>query len=301
MNKNYKEIFFDQGYIPNLKIFNKTYAENIYEEYLNYYYGKNNKRCDLVEHKSKTHLYFPWANKIIFEQKIIDVVTQIIGKDIVCWNSLIFHKKGNSKSWVSMHQDQNYWGIKEDKALTVSIALSNSTVENGCLKILPMSHKKKFHHEDLIDSNNLLARGQSINYKKNKIENKFIDIISEPGECVIFHSNIVHGSFQNNTDKDRVLYAMRFLTTDNKINKKLYYNYATLINGNNLENNFILEPTFPSSKIEDLKKLHKRIMITQFEKYLRLKVKLKFIVILFMFFFKYDFFRSIFYLIIKKT
>ena len=301
MNKNYKEIFFDQGYVPNLKIFDKTYADNIYNEYLNFNHQNNNKKCDLVEHKTKTHLYFPWANKIIFEQKILDVVTQIIGDDILCWNSLIFHKKANSKSWVSMHQDQNYWGIDDNKVLTVSLALSSSTVENGCLKLLPGSHKKKFEHKDLNDSNNLLARGQTIDYKKDKIESNFVNIVSEPGECVFFHSNMVHGSYQNNTSKDRVLYAMRFLTPDNMIDKKLYYNYATLIHGNNLEKNFILEPTLEKSSLQNLRKLHKKIIIMQFAKYLRIKVKFSIIVSFFMVFFTYDFFRSIFYSIIKKT
>lgn len=301
MNKDYKEIFFDQGFIPNVKIFDKSYADNICKEYLAFYYKNKNKRSDLVEHKSKSHLYFSWANKIIFDQKILDVVTKIIGNDVLCWNSLIFHKKANSKSWVSMHQDQNYWGIEENKALTVSIALSSSTVENGCLKLLPESHKIKFKHEDLSESNNLLARGQSIKYAKDKIEKNFVNIISEPGECVFFHSNIVHGSFQNNTNKDRVLYAMRFLTPDNKINKKLYYNYATLVHGNNEEKNFILEPTLEKSSMEHLKKLHKVIIKSQFAKYLRLKVKFSIIVSFFMLFFRYDFFRSIFYSLIKKT
>ena len=127
------------------------------------------------------------------------------------------------------------------------------------------------------------------------------NIISEPGECVFFHSNMVHGSFQNNTNKDRVLYAMRFVTPENKINKRLYYNYATLIHGNNSENNFVLEPTLEKSSMPYLKKLHKEIIITQFAKYLRLKVKFSIIVSFFMFFFKYDFFRSIFYSIIKRT
>ena len=78
MNKNYKEIFFDQGYVPNLKIFDKTYADNIYNEYLNFNHQNNNKKCDLVEHKTKTHLYFPWANKIIFHRFFGDPAASLL-------------------------------------------------------------------------------------------------------------------------------------------------------------------------------------------------------------------------------
>ena len=46
-----------------------------------------------------------------------------------------------------------------------------------------------------------------------------------------FHlDNIAHGSLPNNSNKTRFLYAMRFLTTDNKVNTT-YYNYATLVSG----------------------------------------------------------------------
>ena len=85
------------------------------------------------------------ADKIIFDQKILDVVTQIIGNDVLCWNSLIFHKKANSKSWVSMHQDQHYWGIEENKAITVSMALYSSFKMKIKLSDIN-AQPKMFHH-----------------------------------------------------------------------------------------------------------------------------------------------------------
>ena len=56
-----------------------------------------------------------------------------------------------------------------DKGLTVQIALSESSLENGCLKILPYSHKKNYNHHDKKDTNNLLARGQEVRLKKKKM------------------------------------------------------------------------------------------------------------------------------------
>ena len=48
-----------------------------------------------------------------------------------------------------MHQDQNYWGINKNKALNVSLALTESNIENGCLRLLPKSHLKDFTHTDI--------------------------------------------------------------------------------------------------------------------------------------------------------
>ena len=300
MNKEYREIFFDQGFISNMKIFEKQYINNVYEEYM-YFINKSESRQKIVEAKTKTHLFFPWANKIIFENKILDYVEQIIGKNIVCWNSLLFHKKPKSKNFVSMHQDQNYWNIKMDKGLTVSLAITDSTVENGCLQILPYSHKSKYQHIDLDDKSNMLARGQTIKFDNDKIVKQIKNIELEKGECCMFHGNIAHGSLKNNSTNHRILYAMRFLTPDNEINTSLYYNYATLVRGNNNLNNFINEPSLKNNSINELQKLHSEIVISQFSKYLRLKIKSNLLVKFFMFFLKKNFLRSILYKFLKKS
>lgn len=295
----YYETFFDKGFLTKIKIFEKQHIDKIFEDYLNF--TKSCKsRSDSVESKTKTHLFFSWANKIIFEKKIIDIVESIIGKNIICWNSLIFHKKPRTKNFVSMHQDQNYWNIKMDKGLTVSLALTDSSIENGCLRIIPYSHKKKYTHIDLNDKSNMLGRGQTIDFANENVENKIENLELERGECSIFHGNIVHGSLENKSDNHRVLYAMRFLTPDNKINTSLYYNYGTLVSGENSYGNFINEPSLNETTLISLRKLHNEIIISQFSKYLKLIIKNKFLVNFFMIFFKINFFRSCLYIFRKK-
>ncbi len=300
MNKEYRENFFDQGFISNIKIFEKNYANNIYDDYM-YFVNKNKNRQITFEAKTKSHLFFPWANRIIFEKKILDCVETLIGKNILCWNSLIFHKKPNSKNFVSMHQDQNYWNIKMNKGITVSLAITDSNAKNGCLKILPYSHHKKYEHIDLKDQSNMLARGQTINFKDETILKQIKNIELQKGECCIFHGNIAHGSEKNNSANHRILFAMRFLTPDNEINTSLYYNYATLVRGDNNYANFINEPSLKHNSIDDLQKLHSKIVISQFSKYLKLKLKVNLLVKFFMIFLKQKFFRNILYILLKKS
>lgn len=296
-----KSEFFNRGYLSSIDILNKEEAKQISTEYHNFLNQKNITQTEIVEHKSKTHLYFEWANKIIRNDKILSIVKKILGENLYCWNSLIFFKSPKSKKFVSMHQDQNYWGIKHDKAITVSLALTNSNTENGCLKILPFSHKTKFLHEDYESRNNMLARGQSVNLSK-ELENELVDIELKAGQCSIFHGNIVHGSGINNSSSPRFLYAMRFLTTDNKVNDELYYNNASLVSGKDKYSFFIPEPKVSDqTSIYDLRKLHKIILISQFSKYLKLKLKIDFITKILMYFFKIDLLRGILYFLIGKT
>ena len=295
---NLKKEFFDKGFVSKIKIFNSDYTKSIYNEYLSFL-KSNHSRSTLVEHKSKTHLYFNWASHIIHNDSLLDRVEEIIGPNFYCWNSLIFHKYPKSKYFVSMHQDQNYWGIIHDKALSVQLAISDSNVENGCLKLIPYSHKDNFKHSNISTTYNILARGQSISqndYNSSKLKN----IELESGECCIFHGNIVHGSHQNNSDKHRMLFTMRFLTTDNKIQKKFYYNNATLVRGIDNFNYFDKEKVLSEKNILDVRKLHKKIMIDQFSKYVNLKVKFSILTKIIMFFFKKDFLRSFLYKINKK-
>jgi len=200
-----------------------------------------------------------------------------------------------------MHQDQNYWNIKMDKGLTVSLAITDSNIENGCLKILPYSHKKKYDHVDLDDKSNMLARGQTINLANEEIERQIKNIELEKGECCMFHGNLAHGSLKNNSSNHRILFSMRFLTPDNQVDTSLYYNYATLVRGNNSLNYFINEPSLKNNSINDLQKLHSEIIISQFSKYLKLKIKKNFLVKILMFFFKINFFRNILYKFLNKS
>ena len=188
---NIRDEFFDKGFISPLKALDVEIATEIKNKYINFYENISSIR-EKVEHKSKSHLLFDWANKIIFEKKILSVVKDILGQNVVAWNSLIFMKPPKSKKYVSFHQDQNYWNIKMDKGLTVQIALSPSNVENGCLQILPNSHNQDYSHLDKNDTNNLLARGQEVQLTEK--EKNLEKIILNPGEFCIFHGNIVHGS-----------------------------------------------------------------------------------------------------------
>ena len=296
---NFKQDFFNEGFITKLRILSKEDANNIYYKYLNYLKSGINK-AESIEHKTKSHLYFPWANELIKNKKLLDYVENILGPNFVCWNSVIFHKYPRSENFVSMHQDQNYWGIIHDKAISVQIAISDSKIENGCLRILPESHRSDYSHKDLIKKNNMLARGQSIS-NDDLNSNKLKNIELDPGECVMFHGNIVHGSMPNKSEKHRFCFTIRFLTTDNKIKKELYYNHATQVKGVDKFNYFQKEEHLNNSNIKKLKVLHKQLVISQIEKYVKLKLKSSIATKIIMFFLKFEPIRSLYYKIIKKA
>src|SRR5690554_5647798 len=71
---------------------------------------------------------------------IVDVLTQVIGPDVKCMQSMLFIK-ASGKPGQAWHQDE-YFIPTRDRSLTGGwIAMDDATVENGCLWVIPGSHK----------------------------------------------------------------------------------------------------------------------------------------------------------------
>jgi non-haem Fe2+, alpha-ketoglutarate-dependent halogenase len=85
---------------------------------------------------TQTHLSFRWAYQLATHPKVLDVVEDILGPDILIWATSIFSKHPHTTSFVSWHQDEKYWGLDSSKLVSAWIALSESSVENGAIVFL---------------------------------------------------------------------------------------------------------------------------------------------------------------------
>ena len=72
----------------------------------------------------KSHLLFKWLADFIRSPGVLDPVEDIIGPDIMVWSTDWWLKEANSPSYVSWHQDSQYWGLDSDRLVTVWVALS---------------------------------------------------------------------------------------------------------------------------------------------------------------------------------
>ena len=72
---------------------------------------------------------------------IVDCVEQLIGQNIILWGCQLFCKPGSDGMEVPMHQDGAYWPIRPLATCTVWVALDHVTEENGCMRVVPGSHR----------------------------------------------------------------------------------------------------------------------------------------------------------------
>ena len=154
--------------------------------------------------RNYVHLISPLLNKVCLNKNILDAVESIIGKNILICGTTLFIKEKKEKGFVSFHQDAKYIGLEPHNWVTVWLAVTDSNEKNGCMRMLPGSHKENLKfHEEKFDKNNLLTRGQTI---KDVSLDKTDPIILKAGEISLHHPLIVHGSGLNNSDDRRIGY-----------------------------------------------------------------------------------------------
>ena len=157
----------------------------------------------------------PSYAKLVRHPRLIDAISQIIGPDLLVWSCGFFIKEAGAKSYVSWHQDLNYWGLDGDQEVTAWYALTPATVENGCMRFVPGSHEKKVvPHVDSFAQDNLLTRGQEIAVDVD--EASAVNVVLRAGQASFHHGHMFHASGPNGTDSRRIGAALRYIAPSMK-------------------------------------------------------------------------------------
>lgn len=143
---------------------------------------------------------------------ILDMVSQILGEDIAIWNSSYFGKPAHDGKRVPWHQDGRYWPIRPLASCSVWIAIDDSNTENGCLRVIPGSHKpgKLFKHENN-PSDDLVLSLEILDSEFD--ESAAADIVLESGQISLHDVFLVHGSEPNTSGTPRRGLTLRFFPT----------------------------------------------------------------------------------------
>ena len=170
----------------------------------------------LVTPKTKEHgiskMNFIQADPVLRQYSdygpLLDQVEELVGPDLISMNSMVLNKPPHVDGRHPLHQDLIYFPFRPaDSIVGVWTALDNITRENGCLVMIPGSHKGETHAHDYPDweHKNFLFVGV-----KDVDASGRVHIEMEPGDTVFFHSNTIHGSGFNRTEDLRRAIAVHF-------------------------------------------------------------------------------------------
>lgn len=167
------------------------------------------KNSLLVDIHKKSQL----VKDFYFGGPIVGVMNTLIGPNIKGVTSqLTFKMRGNTKPF-GWHQDNGYGELDPYNSISSLTALEDTDEENGCLRIIPKSHKVgQINVSDII---NKKTKKEKVSIDLEVDESKAIPIPLKAGETLIFHCNTLHQSQGNfSKDRDRRILFLRYADAD---------------------------------------------------------------------------------------
>jgi ectoine hydroxylase-related dioxygenase (phytanoyl-CoA dioxygenase family) len=139
---------------------------------------------------------------LLWNPAFLMAAAQLVGGAVRFWHDQIFFKPAHHGGVVAWHQDYSYWTRTKPMAhLSCWIGLDDSTRDNGCVHYIPGSHRWNLLPitglaDDMNSIQKVLTEDQQRDFKPVAIELK-------KGHASFHHPLMVHGSFENRTDKPR--------------------------------------------------------------------------------------------------
>ena len=153
------------------------------------------------------------------DPEILDIVEDAIGPDIALWGCHMFCKNPGDGLEVPWHQDGHYWPIRPLATCTVWIALERSDAENGCLRLVPGSHRERALHDHMKEEGDL-ALSEKIEMSAFD-EGDAVDVVLEPGQMSLHDVFMIHGSNANGSPRRRAGLAIRYMPTTSHLDRTL--------------------------------------------------------------------------------
>lgn len=127
---------------------------------------------------------------------------QLLGGSVRFWHDQIFYKPVEHGGVVAWHQDYSYWTRTKPMAhLSCWIGLDDSTRANGCVHYVPGSHRWNLLPVTGLANN--MDSIQTVLTNEQKDHFKPVAIELKQGEASFHHPLMVHGSFENSTNRPR--------------------------------------------------------------------------------------------------
>lgn len=148
--------------------------------------------------------------------QVLDIVEAIAGPNIKSIHSMLIHKPPNvgDSGRHPFHQDLYYFPMRPAERIAgIWTAMERVDRENGCLSVIPGSHKGELLAHGYPEWNGMVNKAYHgiLNYKPP--ENR-VHVIMEPGDTLIFHPLLHHASGANRTQGYRKAISCHYASAD---------------------------------------------------------------------------------------
>jgi ectoine hydroxylase-related dioxygenase (phytanoyl-CoA dioxygenase family) len=208
--------YHENGYLSGVRLLNDEQVETLSSEIDELTDSQHPGRHLFYEYNSNEstnpntilfHALGAWRVKAglhdaLWNPRFVMPAAQLLDGPVRFWHDQIFYKPAHHGGVVAWHQDYSYWTRTTPMAhLSCWIGLDDSTVDNGCVHYVPRSHKwNLLPRTGLANDMNSI---QSVLSEAQRVEFKPVPIELKRGEASFHHPLMVHGSYENRTERPR--------------------------------------------------------------------------------------------------
>jgi len=210
------QFFHANGYLAGIRVLNDDQIEALRAELVQlidpnhpghhlFYEFHSNEATDpetVLFHSLGAWRITPGFHDLLWNPAFLMPASQLLAGAVRFWHDQLFCKPAHHGGVVAWHQDYSYWTRTQPIAhLSCWIGLDDSTRANGCVHYVPGSHR--WNLLPITGLANDMDAIQSVLTEERKSQFKPVAIELRKGECSFHHPLMVHGSYENRSDRPR--------------------------------------------------------------------------------------------------
>ncbi len=203
--------FNQDGYLKGLSIFGSDEIDGI-RSYFDALLERTLAQGGDSYSISSAHLRLPEVYDLLTDPRIVNLVGDLLGENVIGWGSHFFCKLPHDGKTVAWHQDASYWPLSPSKAVTVWLAIDDADLENACMKFVAGSHHVGHLTYRPSDSSEHNVLNQSIDNAEDY--GTIVNNELGAGQISIHSDLLLHGSAANDSDRRRCGLTLRYCAAD---------------------------------------------------------------------------------------
>ncbi len=201
--------FNQQGYLTGINVFSQAEAIDL-QQYIDHLVTQVVSADDRRNSYSinNYHVACQRLYDLVVEPRILALVEDILGKQIVCWSTHLFAKLAGDKMAVPLHQDAVYWPLTPSQSVSVWLAIDDADAANAAMEFVPGSHRLGGlpHKTRPLDGSRVLGREVD---NVDRYEHRFTNVL-KAGQVSLHSDLLLHGSAANRSHRNRCGLTLRY-------------------------------------------------------------------------------------------
>lgn len=233
---SYNEINFyeENGYVLLKNFYDENIMKKIKYECDEVFNGNRDYYINIEPKINKVRSVLKIHDKPEFKKLLsIDLMNlskSILGSETYIHQSRINYKYGNKANGWNWHSDFETWhskdGMPKMRCFSAMICVDDNTVDNGCLNVIPKSHKKFIScpkvgnlkpEDEFSEQKEGVPNKRILSFLIKDLNSKIVPIKCNSGDLILFDCNLLHYSDKNITNKKRTNIYFVFNSVNNKL------------------------------------------------------------------------------------